>query len=459
VPDETLLFLSTRLPKDSLERIRRDLRPPLDKTALETFAAILRDLLKLSFTPELRAVPSLDFALAIEGLSERWHPGIEDTFVFALEPLDSERVAELQDKAHSGKALVSIDLPIAPAHVWSPQQASFPLFAQLDLALAQIRASAAVAKGALGDKVNVVIVDQGINRLVLAKSFPTVKFAGGWAADKYGRGGPPGPPTLVQPGDWPDGHGTKMAEMVLSVAPNATIYDLPLLPSDILDLQTYLAWAAGAYWMLNGVIPWLRLFPPFSGPWIFCNAWAVYDLRDDAPPTSTLNYGNNPNNSLNLAVASLPRNNVADVAFAAGNCGQFFPDPRCLGQIGPGRSIYGVAALADVLSVSAVRGDQIRLGYSSEGPAPAAFASTKPDLSAPSQFAAPNDWSRAYTGTSTACALMTGALAAARSYPATRMLTAAALRARAIATVSPMVQETLPNQNVGAGLLNVDALL
>jgi len=161
-----------------------------------------------------------------------------------------------------------------------------------------------------------------------------------------------------------------------------------------------------------------------------------------------------------LAVALLPVYGLADIVFAAGNCGQFCPDPRCgANQIGPGRSIYGVAAINNILSVGAVRGDEIWLGYSSQGPAPVNFASTKPDLCAPSQFAGPADWGRSYTGTSAACALTTGAMAAARSFPATSTLYPAALRARAIATASVPVSETVPNQRVGSGLLDIDALL
>jgi hypothetical protein len=467
LPDNILLLICVRFPSESFREVSPYLRAPLERTALPLLAEILRKILKLSFTLRLRGVPTSEFSLAIEGVTERWHPSPEDMIVFALEPLELDQAAELQEKAEIAQmegqlaeARVSVDLPIAATEVWCPQEASFPLFEQRDLALAQIKASAAAAKGALGDDVNVVIVDQGINLPVLQERCMPVNFAGGWIVDKYGRGGPPGPPEPMQPGSWLDGHGTKMAEMVLSVAPRANIFDLPLLPSQIVGLPGYLAWAAGVYWLLRGVIPWLRKIPRFSGPWVLCNAWAVFDLRDDPAPPSPLNYGRNPAHGLNLAVASLPSNGLADIAFAAGNCGQFCPDPRCgAGQIGPGRSIYGVAALDTVLSVSAVRCDQIWLGYSSQGPAPAVFASAKPDLCAPSQFAGPAEWARTYNGTSTACALTAGALAAARSYPATKMLTPSALRARAIATVSPLVHETVPNQRVGSGLLNIDALL
>jgi hypothetical protein len=444
-----------------LAKHRRDLRP-LETSDFELLSEILQSLLKLTFKPRVLAVPSLAFTPAIKGVTERWHPTDKDTIVVTLEPLDVVQATELREKAHGTDVRVGVDLPIAPADVWSPQEASFPLLAQLDLALAQIGASAAATKGALGKDVTVVIVDQGINYPVLAKRLGFANFVGGFIVDENARGGPYGLPNLVQPGTWPDGHATRMAEMVLSVAPSANIFDLPLLPSDILNLQTYLSWAAAAYAALDSLIAWLYNLSQFTGPWVLCNAWAVYDLRDDVPLPSPFNYALTPSHPLNYAVSSLPGNQTqpVDIAFAAGNCGQFFPDPRCgEGQIGPGRSIYGVAALDGVLSLSAVRSDQIWLGYSSQGPAPPIFNSTKPDLCAPSQFAGPADWATAYTGTSTACALTAGALAAARSYPTTMALSSPAMRAHAIATASALVHEKVPNERLGAGLLNVDALL
>ena len=239
MPDKIPLFLCLRFRPEAFAQIGQYLHAPLERSSLNRLAEFFRGFLKLSFTPELRGVPSSEFVLAIEGVDPR-PPSGEDTHVFAFEPLDLQQAAELQAKTqlaeHEGRlpeAHVSVDLPIAPTDVWCPQEASFPLFGQCDLALAQINAGSAAAKGALGDDVNVVIVDQGINLPVLQHRFPAVNFAGGWIVDKYGRGGPPGPPTPMNPGTWPDGHATKMAETVLSVAPHANIFDLPLLgPQD-----------------------------------------------------------------------------------------------------------------------------------------------------------------------------------------------------------------------------------
>jgi hypothetical protein len=456
-----------RFDDEPFRGISRYLQRPFQQTALEDLAKELAAVLRLGFTPKLRGVPSAEFTLAVEGVGDPPPLSADNTIVFALDQLDLEQAAELQQKAEIARregrltgAWVSVDLPTTLADAWwCPQEGSFPLFGQRDLALARINAAAAATKGALGDGVNVVIVDQGIDRAVLQHRFPGLKFRGGWIVDEYGRGGPPGPPRPVQPGAWPDGHGTRMAEMVLSVAPKANIFDLPLLPSHIVDLGGYLAWAAGIYWNFHSLIPWLKRHPRFSGPWVLCNAWAVFDLSNDPPLPSPFNYGQNPENGLNLAVSLLPSRGLADVVFAAGNCGQFCPDTRCgAGQVGPDRSIYGVAAIDNVLSVTAVRCDDVWLGYSSQGGSPANFGSTKPDLCAPSQFAGPVDWGRGYIGTSTACALTTGALAAARSFPATQNLSPAALHARALASTSPLLGGTVPSQH-GSGLLNVDALL
>src|SRR5262249_56407934 len=103
--------------------------------------------------------------------------------------------------------------------------------------------------------------------------------------------------------------------------------------------------------------------------------------------------------------------------------------------------------------------DEVWVGYSSQGPTPVKFASAKPDLCAPSQFAGPADWGRAYTGTSAACALTTGAIAAARSYSITKSLAPAVLRWRAVQKARRPVNETVPNQRVGSGLLDINALL
>jgi hypothetical protein len=200
MPDNILLFLCLRFRPEAFAQISPHLHAPLERSALEPLAEFY-GYFWLGFTPELRGAPSFEFVLAIEGVRDPRPPSAEDTIAFALEPLDLRQAAELQEKTQLARqegrlaeAHVSVDLPIAPTDVWCPQEASFPLFGQRDLALAQINAGAAATKGALGDDVNVVIVDQGINLPVLQRRFPGVNFLGGWI-DKY-EGGPPGPQRL-----------------------------------------------------------------------------------------------------------------------------------------------------------------------------------------------------------------------------------------------------------------------
>jgi hypothetical protein len=474
--DEVLLFLTYKPKEAALAELRELFKSrktrPLD---LDVTAAVLQKHLELSFKPALRGMPSYDFVLALDGVDETPPLTIDDTFVFALDTIDphSPQAEELYDLVRKPRADLSvrdvrlaIDLPTGPANVWCPKEGSFPLFGDLDLALTQMRVGAAADKGAHGHDVNVVIIDQGINRSVLGQRVPGANFLGGWFTPEFGKGGPPGPFNLIPPGGWRDDglgptvtHGTKMASLVLTVAPRARIVDLALLPSHIVTLQGaagFLSWAVAAYWILVATIPWLRrFFPAYRGPWVLNNSWAVYNLSTDFPPGDFLNYGSNPNHPLNLAVAAAPLVGI-DVVFAAGNCGQFCPDSRCgAGQIGLARSIYGVAALNDVLTVAAVRSDETWLGYSSQGPADASFGSIKPDLCAPSQFAAVGDWNRSFTGTSSACALTAGAVAARRSLVPPAAQSPPALRAHAVATARLVVNQTAPDQRRGAGMIDV----
>jgi Subtilase family len=477
--DGVLLFVTYK-PKEqeALDELSALVKPrttkPLD---LGVAARMLRKHLGLSYEPPLRGMPSYDLVLALDGVDQTPPLTTDDTFVFALGTVDphSREAEELFDLVRKPRkdllvhdVHVAIDVPtgLADAEVWCPKEGSFPLFGDLALALAQMRASAAAAKGALGQNVNVVIIDQGINSNVLGQRVPGANFVGGWSTPEFDKGGPPGPFNLIPPGGWRDDglgptvtHGTKMASLVLAVAPQARILDLALLPSHILTLQGapgFLSWAVATYWMLVATIPWLRChFPAYGGPWVLNNSWAVYNLSTDFPPGHFLNYGSNPNHPLNLAVAAAPLVGI-DVVFAAGNCGQFCPDSRCgAGQIGLARSIYGVAAINDVLTVAAVRGDETWLGYSSQGPADPNFGSIKPDLCAPSQFAAVGDWNRSFTGTSSACALTAGAVAARRSLVPPTAQAPSALRTHAVGTARKVVNQAGSDERRGAGMINV----
>jgi subtilisin family serine protease len=206
---------------------------------------------------------------------------------------------------------------------------------------------------------------------------------------------------------------------ILDIAPEATIFDCPLLwelPGHITDIPRSLEDAHRAYERMITDINSLRQKPRWQGPWIFANAWAVYDRKSDY---GDVKYSDNPDHPFNKSVAKAVEEKI-EIVFCAGNCGQFCPDPACgMNDRGPGQSILGANSHPDVLTVAAVRTDALWLGYSSQGPGllepQGSPVPTKPDLSAASQFCEMDDEHATNTGTSAACALTAGVVAALRS--------------------------------------------
>jgi hypothetical protein len=231
-----------------------------------------------------------------------------------------------------------------------------------------------------------------------------------------------------------------VARNVLSLAPRVRLFDVPLLPTHPIGVSQHVSWAKAYLVLFKFLFPILKeLFP---GPWVFCNAWGVYDRRSDIVPPL---YSDDPMNPYNLEVADLDRRGH-DQVFGAGNCGQFCPSTRCgPNDRGYGRSILGGNSHPRVLTVGAVRADGIWSGYSSQGPGQPGFLSqivpgtppvvvdgvqvvAKPDLCAPSDFV--DDDASISSGTSAACGIAAGAVAALRSHPTYARSTPEALRIR-----------------------------
>jgi hypothetical protein len=205
---------------------------------------------------------------------------------------------------------------------------------------------------------------------------------------------------------------------ILAIAPGAFVYDFPLIPDRIADLQRFAERATLGFWMLRVLIWFNRVWLGDHAPWIIVNAWGVQDRLLETFPGE---YSANPNHFLNKSVASLALEH--DVIFAAGNCGQFSMSRRC-GPYdrGPHRSLWGANALHPVMTVGAVRNNARWVGMSSQGPGPAALSSdgtqtnTKPDFCAPSWFRSETDARLLSTGTSAACGVAAGAVAALRQH-------------------------------------------
>ena len=266
-----------------------------------------------------------------------------------------------------------------------------------------------------GARVNVVVVDEGVDRSLV----PDENWTDGWAVDW--------PPT--EPGGWVGtrlpgtaelGHGAMITRNILQLAPKALICDFPLLPEAIRNVGSFLSLAQAQYDRLRHDIQIYRETKTASDRWVIVNAWGVFDSRTEVPPGS-YSRDSGFKHGFNVAVRRLARLGV-DIVFAAGNCGQFCPNPRCgPADRGPGNSVLGANAHPSVLSVGVVRTDGLWLGYSSQGPgAPSTGARSpghdKPDLCAPGQFTENDDAGTegSNTGTSAACAFAAGVTAALR---------------------------------------------
>jgi subtilisin family serine protease len=310
------------------------------------------------------------------------------------------------------------NIPFACADHWAPTDATDPIFGDRSaverlLGLKYVRDE----KGLTGDGVNVVIIDQGLNADQLGD-----RYGGGWNV----RDGAQAGTAEHRPGSRKRPHGMMIANNILQVAPQARLWDLPLLPppksdiaSRISDIPVFLNLAQPA---ISDMLDRIRSYIADGiGPWVLVNPWAIYDSRSDLKPP--YDYIKNPMHIFNKLVGYAVRDGI-DVVFGAGNCGQFCPDRRCSAtDQGPGRSILGANSHPDVLTVGAVRTDEMWLGYSSQGPGQAQLetgtpepnrASRKPDVCAPSQFCENGDAFTINTGTSAACALATGVVAALR---------------------------------------------
>lgn len=293
---------------------------------------------------------------------------------------------------------VGADVGAAPTDHWCPIGESQDLFgASAD---AERLVSADGLKGLTGKGVNVVIVDRGLNKSGLRN------FGGGWPHL------PEGSDRWQEPGatEAEDArHGMMIASLVQQFAPAATIYDLPLIPPQVMNVPLFLSTVEAGFHQMACDInsrPGGR-----DEAWVVVNAWAIFDSRSEHPAGD---YTGGTNHQFRALANRLSRRGI-DLVFCAGNCGQYCPDDRCgPTDCGPGRSILGVNSYANVLTVGAVRVDGMPLGYSSQGPGQSALCREKPDLVCPSNFRLPHDEFGKCTGTSAACGVAAGVVAALR---------------------------------------------
>lgn len=270
-----------------------------------------------------------------------------------------------------------------------------------------------IANGHQGRGVRLAIVDTGVDGA-------QVNVSGGWSpypGVAPGRGGP-------------QSHGTMCALDALIAAPQVQIRDYPLLRNTDGTWIGFLSDAIRFYAQLMTEI----LQQP--GPMVVSNSWGLYDTSQDAPADNPQNYSKNPIHPFNTITGALITAG-ADVVFAAGNCGHPCADVRCgTNDRGPGKSIHGANSHPDVVTVAAVTVHDDRLCYSSQGPG--GLTPTKPDLCGFSHFGYPGVGGWLHSGTSAACPIVAGVIAALRSKPTARSLAPSSIKQALIKSARPV---------------------
>jgi len=266
-------------------------------------------------------------------------------------------------------------------------------------------------EGLDGAGVALAVLDSGINAAHVAR-----RLGRDVALDAQRSWKPSG--ARGEAGEFPVDHGTMCAFDALIASPRASLIDVPVLLSRRPGgsaLDGLLSDAVAAFAHLRTV---LEAQPTASRSLVVTNSWGSFSPGWDFPPGHPGNYSDNPAHPFNLIVSSLEQAG-ADVLFAAGNCGRDCPDGRCAYT---SRPITGANSHPRVLSVGGVdiRGE--RVGYSSQGPG--RLAARKPDLCAFTHFSGSRAFGddEADSGTSAACPVAAGLVAAIRTvWPSSRL--------------------------------------
>jgi hypothetical protein len=274
---------------------------------------------------------------------------------------------------------------------------------------------AGLAAGGLdGSGVAVAIMDTGINLKYLnakrgAGKEPLFDAANSWT--------PPG--TSIAPGTHPVDHGTMCAFDVLIAAPRATLLDFPILassaPGGNLVGQTLSSAVTGLSQLL---IFWSVAFAAGGASkykaLVSSNSWGIFHPSWDFPPGHRGRFIDNPNHLFNILVAQAALAGI-DCVFAAGNCGAQCADGRCKSRVK--ETIMGGSAHRDVLTLAGCDTNDLRVGYSSQGPSIAGMFQQKPDITAYTHFSGSEAFGVGSpdTGTSAACPVASGCIAALRT--------------------------------------------
>lgn len=306
-------------------------------------------------------------------------------------------------------------------------------------------------RGLDGRNVVLAIVDTGINKAHLVKrgQDPRLNVRKSWTPAKV-----PTKPGRhpVEPIELGFGHGTMCAFDAGIAAPRAILLDYALLlsqkrgPKPRSVMSGLLSDAVAAYAKLLRLI---RNTAKGRRRMVVNNSWGMFSPKWDFAVGHPGNYSDNPAHPFNVIVASLEAEG-ADILFAAGNCGRECPDSRCDFKAHQ-RPICGANSHPKVLSVAGIDHRKRRIGYSSQGPG--RLSAQKPDISGYTAFTGSKVYPGGDGGTSAACPVVAGVVAAMRSKYSSARISPAQLRALVEKTAEDL-GGTGYDRNYGWGAIN-----
>jgi subtilisin family serine protease len=300
------------------------------------------------------------------------------------------------------------------------------------------------AAGMDGSNVCIAVVDTGINLSYLQGKGrqPNVDVANSFT--------PSGVATT--PGQHPVAHGTMCAFDIGIAAPSAQFLDDAVLLSQTPGANVMQGLLSDAVLAYSKLLQMIGGMAASKRALVVSNSWGMFSPSWDFPPGHPGNYSDNPNHPFNIIVASL-ESAGADILFAAGNCGRDCPDGRC--DFGASLPICGANSHPRVITVAGVDTNKDRVGYSSQGPGRLTFR--KPDIASYTHFTGsgvfPVD-----SGTSAACPVAAGVIAAVRSKVSSTTLSPANLRSLLFKTAEDRGGVGFDN-DYGWGILDPAALL
>ncbi|HEX5326744.1 MAG TPA: hypothetical protein VFW75_08755, partial [Acetobacteraceae bacterium] len=232
----------------------------------------------LKGTFRVTSLPSLDWELVPPEDVDTPPPAV-DHYVIAVEVLASA-LSQFHHEiiAAEGESAVGADLSAGTGEYWCPLSVDQALFGnrQQSRDLIHVEVLNQSNPPLRGGHVNVVVVDHGLD-----KRFVT-NFRGGWKhRNPYKHAQVHFPGMTV--GD-ESAHGRMMVRNIQDAAPDANIWDLPLIPPRIWDIRVFINDAQAAFDRMLKSIQHLSAYPRWNGPWVLVNPWAIFDRRSERPP-------------------------------------------------------------------------------------------------------------------------------------------------------------------------------